>query len=128
MLDPLHRLADEGLDQKRLRLLRRDAARLEVEQQILVERARGRAVTALHVVGKNFELRLVVGLCLVREQQRVGRHLGIGLLRVRPHGDLALEDVAGFLVEHRFEHLAAGAVRHGVVHDQRGVGVLSPLE
>ena len=62
VLDALDRLADEGLDQQRLGLLRRDAARHQVEQQILVELARGRAVAALHVVGENFELRLVVGL------------------------------------------------------------------
>src|SRR5437660_7994107 len=61
VLDPLHRLADEGLDEQRLRLLGRNAARLEVEQQLLVESARGRAVTALHVVGEDFELALVIG-------------------------------------------------------------------
>src|SRR5436853_3410131 len=33
------RLADEGLDQQRLRLLFRQAARLQIEQQAVVERA-----------------------------------------------------------------------------------------
>ena len=82
VLDALDRLADEGLDQQRLGFLGRNAARLEVEQQILVEIARGRAVAALHVVGEDLQFRLVVGLGRVRQQQRVRRHLGVGLLRV----------------------------------------------
>ena len=82
MLDAFDRLADEGLDHQRLGLLGRDAARPQIEQQILVERAGGRAVAALHVVGKDLELGLVVGLGLLRQQQRVRRHLGVGLLRV----------------------------------------------
>src|SRR5215468_5251695 len=44
VLDPLHRLADEGLDEQRLGLFGRNAARLEIEQQLLIESARGRAV------------------------------------------------------------------------------------
>src|SRR5262249_9487192 len=105
-----------------------NAARLEVEQQVFVERTRGRAVTALYVVGKDFELGLVVGLRPLGEQQRVRRHLGVGLLRVRPHDDLALKDAAGFLVAHRLEHLPAGALTPRVVGDQGGVGVLAALE
>ena len=128
MLDALHRLADEGLDQQRLGFLGRNAARLEVEQQVLVEVARGGAVAALHVVGEDFELRLVVGLGGLRQQQRVRRHLGVGLLRLRPHDDLALEHAAALVVEHRLEHLAAGAVAGHVVGDQRGVGMLAAPE
>ena len=62
VLDALDRLADKGLDHQRLGLLGRDAARLEIEQQVLVERAGGGAMAALDVVGKDFELGLVVGL------------------------------------------------------------------
>ena len=67
---------------------------LQIEQQILVERAGGRAVAALHVVGEDLQLRLVVGLGGLRQQQRVRRHPGVGLLRVRAHDDLALEHAA----------------------------------
>ena len=87
----------------------RNAARPQIEQQVLVERARGRAVAALHVVGEDLQFRLVVGLGLLRQQQRMRRHLGVGLLRVRPHDDLALEHAAALAVEHRLEHLAAVA-------------------
>ena len=128
MLDALDRLADEGLDQQRLGLLGRNAARHEIEQQVLVERARGRAVAALHVVGEDFELRLVVGLGRLREQQRVRHHLGVGLLRLRAHDDLALEDAAALAVEHRLEHFAALAAAGRMVGDQRGVDVLAALE
>ena len=107
VFDRLDRFADERLDHQRLGLLLRDAARLQIEQQIVVERARGRAVPAQHVVGEDFQLRLVVGLGLLREQQRMRRHLGIGLLRVRPHDDLALEHAAALAVEHRLEQFAA---------------------
>ena len=128
MLDAFDRLADERLDQQRLGFGVRNAARLEIEQQVLVEIARGRAVAALHVVGVDFELRLVVGLGVFRQQQRVRRHLGVGLLRVRPHDDLALEHAAALVVEHGLEHFAALAVRHRVIHHQRRVGMLAALE
>src|SRR5215211_8875828 len=62
MLDTLDGLADEGLDQQRLGLLRRNAACLEIKQQGLVERAGRRAMAALPIVGEDFQLRLVVGL------------------------------------------------------------------
>ena len=75
MLDAVDRLADEGLDQQRLGLLGRNAARHQIELQVLVERAGGRAVAALHVVGEDLQLRLAVGLGLVRQQQRVRHHL-----------------------------------------------------
>ena len=75
-------LADEGLDQQRLRFLLGKPARAQVEQQALVERAGGGAMAAGDVVGEDLELRLVVGLGLVGQQQRPRHHLGVGLLRV----------------------------------------------
>ena len=68
--DLLDRLADEGLDQQRLGFLFGKPARAQVEQQAVVERAGGGAVSARHVVGEDFQLRLVVGLGLIRQQQR----------------------------------------------------------
>ena len=128
VLDALDRLADEGLHQQRLGLGLGNAARHQIELQVLVERAGGRAVAALHVVGENLQLRLVVGLGLVGQQQRPRHHLGVGLLRVRPHDDLALEHAAALAVEHRREHLAALAAAGLVVGHQRGVDVLLALE
>ena len=85
-------------------------------------------MAAQHVVGKDFQLRLVVGLRFVRQQQRARHHLGVGLLRVRLDDDLALEHAVAFAVEHRLEALAADAAAGGMVDDQRGVDVLLALE
>ncbi len=77
----------------------------QIKQQILVERAGGRAVAALHVVGEDLQLRLVVGFGVVRQQQRLRHHLGVGLLRARADDDLALEHAAALAVEHPIRRL-----------------------
>ena len=59
----------------------RNAARHQIEFQLVVERAGGGAVAALHVVGKDLELRLVVGFGALGQKQRPRHHLGVGLLR-----------------------------------------------
>ncbi len=128
MLDAFDRLAEERLDQQRLGFRRRNAARHQVEFQLVVERAGGRAVAALHVVGENFQLRLVVGLGALGQQQRPRHHLGVGLLRALAHDDAALEHAVGLVVEHRLEHFAALAAARDVVDDQRRVGVLAALD
>ena len=128
MLDAFDRLAEERLDQQRLGFRRRNAARHQIELQLLVERAGGGAMAALHVVGKNLKLRLVVGLGAIGQQQRLGHHLGVGLLRAVAHDDAALEHAVGLVVEHRLEHLAALAAARDVIGDERRVGVLAALE
>ena len=65
---------------------------------------------------------------LVGQQQRPRHHLGVGLLRVGAHDDAALEHRMAAVVDHGAENLAAGAVRHRVIHEQRGVGVLAAVE
>ena len=117
--DGLDGLADEGLDQQRLGFLLGKAARPQIEQQALVERAGGRAMAAGDVVGEDFQFRLVVGFGLVGQQQRPRHHLGVGLLRVRADDDVALEHRMAAVVDHRAEDLAAVAVRHRVIHEQR---------
>ena len=85
-------------------------------------------MAALHVVGEDFQLRLVVGLGLLGQQQRPRHHLGVGLLRVLAHDDLALEHAAAFVVEHRAEQLAAFAAAGGMVDQQSRVDVLLALD
>ena len=111
-------LADEGLNQERLGFLFGKAPGAQIKQQAFVERAGGGAVTAGHVVGKDFQFRLVVGLGLVREQQRPRHHLGVGLLRVGLNDDAALKHRMSAIVDHRAEDLAAGAIRHRVIEEQ----------
>ena len=74
------------------------------------------------------KFRLVVGLGLLGQEQRPRHHLGVGLLRARPHDDAALEHAVRLVVEHRLEHFAALAAARDVVGNQRRVGVLAALE
>ena len=108
MRDLLDRFADEGLDQQRFGFLLVECrATSDRTCRSGSRRAGGGAVAADHVVGEDFQLRLVVGLGFVGEQQRVRHHLGVGLLRVRLDDDLALEHAVALVVEHRLELLAA---------------------
>ena len=126
MLDALERFADKRLDQQGAGLVLRDAARLEIEQKLLVDLARGRAVAAHHVVGEDLELGLGIELGRLGEQERLGHLLAVGLLRVGRDDDLALEHAARLAVEHGLEQLAAGAAGHGMLDEQRGVAMLAP--
>src|SRR5260370_3267699 len=128
VLERLDCLADEGLDEERLGFGLRNAARLQIEQQVLVQRPGRRAVAALHIVGENLELRLVVGFGVLREQQRLRHHLAVGLLRARTDDDLALEYAAALAVEHRLIELAAEPARNRVVDDQLVVDMLAALD
>src|SRR3954471_14144594 len=68
VLDELERLAEERLEQQALGLRLRQAAGLQVEQQVLIESAAGRAMRADHVVGEDLELGLVVHRAALAEQ------------------------------------------------------------
>ena len=92
-----------------------DAARAQVEQLLLGELAHRRAVRALHVVGEDLELRLGVDRRIVREQQHLVGLLRVGLLRVEPHEDLAVEHALAAIVEDALVELVALAVRLGVI-------------
>ena len=79
---------------------------------------------ALHVVGKNLELRLRVHLCFVRQQQVLVRLLRVGQLRAVAHEDLAVEDRPRLAVENALVKLMTGAVRLPVIDHRMRVGVL----
>ena len=113
--DPVEHVARERVDQHVARLLQVESSRPQIEDRVLVELTDRRAVRALHVVGEDLELRLRVDLRIVGEQQRLVRLLGVGLLRVGPHDDLAVEDGAGVPAQDPFVQLVAAAVRLGVV-------------
>ena len=115
---------DEALDQHGARLVQRDAARAQVEQQVRVDLGRGGAMAADHVVGIDLELGLGVELRLLRQHERLRHLLAVGLLRVGAHDHLALEDAARAVGQHALEQLAALAARHRMIDDQRGVDVL----
>ena len=88
---PLEHLAGERVDQHVARLGVGQAAGAQIEDRVVVELADRRAVRALHVVGEDLELRLGVDGRAVGQQQRAVGLLGVGLLRVLPDDDLAVE-------------------------------------
>src|SRR5688572_7966190 len=114
----------EGGDEQGTRLGKRNAARAQIEDEVLVQIAGGRAVSADYVVGIDFELRLGVELGSRRKQQSVARLLAIGLLGVPPDHHLALEHAAGLVVHDALEHFAAQAIRNAVIDDETGVTML----
>ena len=83
VLDLGDRLVEEGEHQQLLGLAPRHAARGQVEERGLVDRAAGRAVRALHVVGVDLELGLGEELAVLVEQQRLADLVAVGLLRRR---------------------------------------------
>src|ERR1700690_2722740 len=125
MGDHFDRFADEGLNEQRLRFFARNAAREAIKEESLVEGAGGRAVAALHVVGEDFELGLVVGLGGLAQQKRMRRYIPVGLLRAAAHDDLALKDAAAGAVERRFVQLAAGAAGARMIDHERRIGMLA---
>src|SRR3954452_18594167 len=80
VLHELQRLAEKCLDQEALGHIFRQASGHEVKQEILVELSAGGAVGALHVVGEDFEFRLVVHGAALLEEERRRHHAAVGLL------------------------------------------------
>src|ERR1700689_2043915 len=85
MLYALDRLAQKRLDQQSLGFRSRNTAGHQIKLEVVVERARRGAMSALHVVGKDLEFRLVVGFGAVGQKQRLSHHLSVGLLRTLTH-------------------------------------------
>ncbi len=108
--DQLDRVGEEGKHQDALRFRLLDAARAQEEEHLLVDLPAGRAVAADHVVGEDFELRLVGELRALGEKQRPAHHLGIGLLRAGLDDDLALEDALRLVVHRRLEIFLSAAI------------------
>ena len=125
ILHALEDLAGKRVNQHVARLEVGQAARAQIENRVVVELPDRRAVRALHVVGKDLELRLGVDRRVVRQQQRPVGLLRVGLLRVDAHDDLAVEDRARAAAEDALVDLVARAVRLGVI--DRRVRVDQPL-
>src|SRR5262245_52873460 len=81
-------------------------------------------MAADHVVGENLKLGLGIEFGRLRQEQRPRHLLAVGLLRARRDDDLALEYPARIAVEHTLEELAAHAMRHAVLDQERGVAML----
>ena len=119
-LHPLENLTGERVDQHVARVGKRQTPGAQVEDRLVVQLADRRAVRALHVVSEDLELRLGVDRRVVGQEQRAVRLLGVGLLRVLPDDDLAVEHRAGRAAQDALVDLVAAAVRLRVV-DRRVV-------
>ena len=82
-----------------------------------------RTMAALNVVSEDFQFRLCRELAIVRHQQRIARHLRIGLLGIGRHPDHALENALCTVEHHVAEYFRGGRVRHVVAENHRHVGM-----
>ncbi len=112
---PVQHVARERVNQHAPRLPVAEPARPQVEHRFVVDLAHRGAMRALDVVGEDLELRLGVDLRILGQQQRRVRLLRVGLLRVGPDDDLAVEDAACAIGEDALVHFAAAAVRPRVI-------------
>ncbi|MCY1239358.1 hypothetical protein D9M72_521500 [compost metagenome] len=78
----------------------------------MVDIGNGGAVAALHVVSEDLELRLCREIGIVRKQERVARHLRVGLLCVLGDQDLALEHALGAVENDVADDLRRRRVRY----------------
>ena len=79
---------------------------------------------ARHVVGEDLEAGAGVDLGLVGEEQVLVRLAGVGADRAGPDDDMAVEHAVAVVVHDALVELAAGAVRRGVLDQDRVVVVL----
>jgi hypothetical protein len=110
VLNALDHFADKGLRQHGAGLGFGNAALAGVEDRVLVQGADGVAVGAGDVVGEDQQLGLGVDLGLVRQDQGVVAHAGVGLVGAGLDDDPALEHAARLVVDHALGQLAGGPV------------------
>ncbi len=91
------------------------AARLQIEHLLFVQRADGRTVAALHIVGDDLKLGNCISMRAGVEHQVAARLISIGLLRVLRNGDDTLIDRMGFTGEQRLEQEIRETVRRVVM-------------
>src|SRR5262249_48229265 len=109
-LDAANNVVGEGKGQKSPGRFQANATRAQIEQSLIGKLADGGSVRALDVVGVDFELRLGVDLGIVRQEQCFVGLLGIGLLSVLRHANLAVEYASGLPIKHALVELVARAM------------------
>ena len=95
---------------------------------IMVQISAGRAMTAHHIIGVNFEFGLGIELGGLRKQQCMRRLLAIGLLRILSHNNLTLENAPRLVIHHAFEHFPRRAMGHLVIHHKTRISMLCTLQ
>src|SRR5262249_45516949 len=102
-----------------------NAARGQIEQLFVFQLPNGRAVSALHVVGENLQLRLRVHVGVGRQQQVFIQLPRVGQQRAFAHEDLAVENRARTPVENTLIKLVTGRMRFLVINRRVVVTVLA---
>ncbi len=113
-LHAVETFAGESKEQEFARRRFIDTASAQIEQSILRHLADGGAVSAFHVVGVDFQLRLGIKLRVVRQQQIAIGLLGVGFLSVFVDDDAAVKYAVRVPIENAVIKLAASAMRLGV--------------
>ena len=85
-------------------------------------------MAALHVIGKNLKLGLVVHRRAIVQQNGAAHHLAIGFLRMRTDNDFALENAGRLIIQHMGEMLATDAFGNRVVDHQSRIDMLPVFE
>src|SRR5229473_852432 len=115
IVDRLDHLAQKTIDQHMARFLGRDAARLQIKKRDLVEVADAGAMTALDVVGIDFELGLSVNRGAGADQQIAAQLVRVGLLSVFADDDAALKRAMPAPRRDAFDQLAGLPARNAMV-------------
>src|ERR1019366_1314441 len=126
-LDPVNNVAREGMHQQIARLFPRDAARLHVEDGLLVELANRRTVCATNIVGVNLQLGFGMDGGVFGKNEIPVCLLGVSLLRVRTNDDLPVKNRGGCSAEDALIQLMARAmglrmIDHRVIIDMLAAG------
>ena len=114
VLDSVDGLPSKSLEQHRLRVAVRDAARLQIEHLFGIERSDRRPMSAHDVVGEDLKLRLLIHLRPRRQENGLGLHRAVGFLRRLLDDNLSLKHTDRVVINDRAIELAARsrAARH----------------
>ena len=122
VLDSIDRFPSKSLEQHRPRVAHRDAARLQIKDLFGIQRSDRRSVSAYDVVGENLQLRLLVHLRPRRQENSLGLHRPIGLLRRVLDDDLSLKHADCIVVDDRAIEFAAHPAGRGMNDLKRRIG------
>ena len=112
----MHHLIGKAEQKQLLRFCQPHSPRAQVKQLLRIELSYGGTVTALHVIGVNFELRLGVRVRRFAQQQRATSLLRDGLLRALAHKHATAKINRSVTRSHLLKQLGAAAICHAVLH------------
>src|SRR5262249_37689227 len=105
---------------------RREPTGPQVEERGLVDLANGRAVSALHIVGVNRQLRLGIYRGVLGEKQVLVGLTRVRLLGIGPHQNPPAEHRRRPVADYPFVDLPAGAARLEMINEGGVVQMLAP--